>query len=678
MADKKVTIIYSIKDRASKGLSKIGKLSKNLAIGVLKKLKLAFIGIGIALAKLALDSIVFQREFTKVKTLLDESSFENVGLSLQEGLKFLKKDTLDLMKKYGLGIEDVNKALFDTVSAGIPASKSIEFLDKAVKLSIGGVTSLSVAVDGITSIMNAYKLEVEDTERIANAFFTAQKFGKTTVEDLANNIGKLAPVANSAGVSFEELLAASAQLTLGGLSTEEATTSLRAAITSLISPAKEARDIFDEMGIPYGRAAFEGGKLGDTLEKLSQQTSGNIDVIAKLIPNIRALTGITSLNEKSLESYRQILNKVRTDTVSLNKAYEEQTKTFAKQFDVFIASFRTIAIVISNQFLPSITKALKSINEFLDPNKVRNFIDNVKISFINFKTLIQTNTVFISAIFDSIKSVVDRVTDSFVLMSETLSNLLALNFTAAKESALKVKELLLEQESEVISSEMRIAEIKENAQKRIDEIKTNSTALQTGLMQVEQSEAEKLAKKQIVEAERVAKEKERLRKEELQNSLDIQKAILSNVQSYGDENLSIVQQVQRGILDELKKRAIKEITLAATAESFKAKIKAFFSFGSSLLGLVPILAAKTAGIAAVNSIQLAEGGIVKSSPGGTQATIGEAGRDEAVIPLDSRRTEGLFGGPTEITLNADGVEILAKAIYQSQTELIRNGQLTER
>jgi hypothetical protein len=48
--------------------------------------------------------------------------------------------------------------------------------------------------------------------------------------------------------------------------------------------------------------------------------------------------------------------------------------------------------------------------------------------------------------------------------------------------------------------------------------------------------------------------------------------------------------------------------------------------------------------ARVSGIQLAEGGIVMPTPGGTQATIGEAGQAEAVIPLDRAGEFGLGGG----------------------------------
>lgn len=46
-------------------------------------------------------------------------------------------------------------------------------------------------------------------------------------------------------------------------------------------------------------------------------------------------------------------------------------------------------------------------------------------------------------------------------------------------------------------------------------------------------------------------------------------------------------------------------------------------------------------ISKVNSAQMAEGGIVTARPGGMLATIGEAGRDEAVIPLEDGRVPGM-------------------------------------
>jgi hypothetical protein len=48
-------------------------------------------------------------------------------------------------------------------------------------------------------------------------------------------------------------------------------------------------------------------------------------------------------------------------------------------------------------------------------------------------------------------------------------------------------------------------------------------------------------------------------------------------------------------------------------------------------------------VANIAGVQLAEGGIVKATPGGVQATIGEGGQDEAVIPLENGRIPGSGG-----------------------------------
>jgi len=67
---------------------------------------------------------------------------------------------------------------------------------------------------------------------------------------------------------------------------------------------------------------------------------------------------------------------------------------------------------------------------------------------------------------------------------------------------------------------------------------------------------------------------------------------------------------------------------------------------------VPIIGGKTFAFPKMPKIpQLAEGGIVKASRGGTLALIGEGGKDEAVIPLPKgMRKDGIMGG-IHITVN---------------------------
>jgi len=102
-----------------------------------------------------------------------------------------------------------------------------------------------------------------------------------------------------------------------------------------------------------------------------------------------------------------------------------------------------------------------------------------------------------------------------------------------------------------------------------------------------------------------------------------------------------------------KAAAIAQITIS-TAEAASAGFRWGMAMGGPPLaatfqGLA--IAAGAAQIAKVSGVQLAEGGIVRATPGGIQATIGEGGRDEAVIPLENGQIPGGNGGGNTIIFN---------------------------
>jgi hypothetical protein len=68
--------------------------------------------------------------------------------------------------------------------------------------------------------------------------------------------------------------------------------------------------------------------------------------------------------------------------------------------------------------------------------------------------------------------------------------------------------------------------------------------------------------------------------------------------------------------------------------------------------------------------RMADGGIIRHSPGGTLALIGEAGRDEAVIPLD--RMGGMGGGDVNIYVQGADPNAVVDAL---RTYMFRNGSV---
>ena len=242
--------------QSAMGKLKTGLAGVGLAVG---GAMVAFQALSKAVGVLTVDFGAFEKGLTNVLTLMDSGTIEQFQGEMKDGM-------LNIITQYGFAIDDVSKAMFDSVSSGIEAGNSVQFMNAASELALGGTTDLSTAVSGMTTIMNAYHLEQTEANQVAAAFFTAQKYGTTTVEELATAIGGVVPHAKRAGVSYQELLSAMAELTKQGIKTDLAATALKSTITALEKPSQQAKDKFDELGISYGTTALRSEGLMTILE----------------------------------------------------------------------------------------------------------------------------------------------------------------------------------------------------------------------------------------------------------------------------------------------------------------------------------------------------------------------------------------------------------------------------
>lgn len=283
--------------------------------------------------KIAIESNrEFEKTFTNVLTLLNKNQISDFGKELEKGVN-------KVIIKFGIGIGEANKALFDLVSAGVEAGDAIVFLNKAAELSIAGNSDLGSVVLGITKIMNAYALSADDATKISEALFAAQVKGQTTVQELAASIGTATSAASIADIGFDELLATFAVLTKRLRNTDEAATAINATITALMKADKmpAVADAFRRAGIEAGTTALKTNGLFETLVQISNAAEEDADILSELIPNIRALRGVGALTTEALVEFQEILSLVNDEQQSaefFGNALNMQLETEAKRVDV--------------------------------------------------------------------------------------------------------------------------------------------------------------------------------------------------------------------------------------------------------------------------------------------------------------------------------------------------------
>jgi phage-related protein len=191
-----------------------------------------------------------------------------------------------LSAELGVAQNTLTGGLYQALSAGVPRENVFEFLRVSAQAGIAGVTDTETAVDGLTTIINAFGLSTSDTQRVADAMFTAVKGGKTTFEELSSAMFQVAPIAASAGLEFEEILAAVAALTAQGTPTSVAMTQLRAVLAELSKEGTKVSDAFKEAsGVGFREFIEQGGTMQEALGILSEVAGPAVSGAFKALNN---------------------------------------------------------------------------------------------------------------------------------------------------------------------------------------------------------------------------------------------------------------------------------------------------------------------------------------------------------------------------------------------------------
>lgn len=342
-------------NRASTAISRVGTTSV-VAGGKLNKLKSVLFSVKGAFAAVAAVAVIkgltsaaqaamkFETALTEVSTLLGDTVGEMDALS--DAAKRLAIE-------FGSTPVEQTKAFYQIISAGAQnAAEATNILTAANKLAIGGVTSVEVAADGLTSVLNAYGDKVASATAVSDAMFVAMKAGKTTIGELSGALGLVAPLAATAGVSFDELAGTIAALTKGGISTSTAVTGVRAILAAVVKPTSEAATAAKRLGLNFSASGLEAKGFAGFMKEVVEKTSGSTDEMALLFGGVEALVPALALAGQAGVDLGTILENMASKSGATEEAFTRMSKTAQFQLDRMNAAIEVILIALGEKIIP--------------------------------------------------------------------------------------------------------------------------------------------------------------------------------------------------------------------------------------------------------------------------------------------------------------------------------------
>jgi TP901 family phage tail tape measure protein len=272
------------------------------------------------------------------------------GDAAEEAFQGFSNSVKALSGDLGIATDTLTTGLYNAISAGVPTDNVFTFLEVAGKAAIGGVTDVNTAVDGLTTVLNAFGLEATEVTAVSDSLFAAVQGGKTTFGELSASLFNVGPAAAAAGVSFQEVNAAIATLTAAGVPTSVATTQIRAALVGLQRPSKELDAIFQALGFDSAQLALEQEGLGFALAAVKDASGGSNGALQQLLGSVEAVGAANVIAGTGAAKYASELERQANAVGATGLAFDEIEK--ARTFEILQNDMNLLQLEIGQALLP--------------------------------------------------------------------------------------------------------------------------------------------------------------------------------------------------------------------------------------------------------------------------------------------------------------------------------------
>lgn len=344
----------------------------------------------------------------------------------EEDLEKYRTGVLKVSNDVNESVGTLNDTLYDAISATGDIPNALGLIETAAKTAKGGFTDSQTAVNGLTTVLNAYNLAGDKSNQIANEMMIAQNRGKTTFGELAPAIGNVASTAAGLNISTQELFSSLAATTANGIQTTQSITGLKAALSNIAKPTEDAKNaasalnleisesdlkekgwlnyltdiragleqaapeltaVSDKISVlnnrqdvlsksgkkssdEYKKNAAELKELNSQYELLTEAADGPVSALSKIFGSVEAVNTILALtSKKGIQVFNDSMADMASGVDYVQKAFDTMSGTRSEKFNASLNRIKNSAIQFGESAAPFIDKvgdALEGLSKWIN------------------------------------------------------------------------------------------------------------------------------------------------------------------------------------------------------------------------------------------------------------------------------------------------------------------------
>lgn len=303
-------------------------VGKSLTVG----LTVPIAALAVAAGKMAID---FEQGMNRVAAVTGATGtefqrLEDLAKQLGSTTKFSATEAADAMGFLG--------------QAGFDTAQILEAVPATLNLAAAGALELGTAADIASNVLQGFGLNASEAARVADVLAAAAATTNTNVEQLGEAMSFVAPVAKSLGVSMEETAAAIGVLSDAGIQGARAGTNLRAVLSKLISPTKEAATLMKSLGISVTDLEGNLKPLPDVVEALGAASLNTNQKITLFGEKMQAAASV--IIERGAPALKQLVTNFDNAGGSAEKMAEIMNRGAAGGIKNLMSALEGLAIAV--------------------------------------------------------------------------------------------------------------------------------------------------------------------------------------------------------------------------------------------------------------------------------------------------------------------------------------------
>lgn len=316
--------------------------------------------------------------------------------------------------------------------AGWKTEDMLDGIEGIMNLAAASGADLATTSDIVTDALTAMGYAAGDAGRLADVMAAASSNANTNVEMMGGSFKYVAPLVGAMGFSMEDTAVAIGELANNGIKAEKAGTALRAILSRLSAPPKEASDAMEALNLTITNSDGTMKSLDQIMKDLTTSFDGLSEAeqaqYAKHIAGQEAMSALLAIVNTAPEDYAKLRKAVDESAGSAQKMADTMNDNVGGAMTLLKSQIEGIEIDVYNKLAPAFRTIIDKISKRLAKVDWGSFGDKLAKGF-------DVAIDILSGLFNAVSKVFGFIKDNWKAVSSALAAIAA-GFVAFKVASL--------------------------------------------------------------------------------------------------------------------------------------------------------------------------------------------------------------------------------------------------